>query len=105
MNNKKLLGLLILSSIITTISLLCIKQYIITKNITYIVLSAILYMALIYIYVELFQNGEISSLYVILQIVQILIVSLIGIVLYHEKITTNKIIGIIAGLICVYLIL
>lgn len=96
--------LLILSTIITTVALLCVKKYITTSNITYIIFSGVLYLLLIYIYIELFQKGEISTLYVILQIIQVLIISLIGVVLYHDKLTYKKFVGILAGLICIIML-
>jgi multidrug transporter EmrE-like cation transporter len=97
--------LLLISSVITIIALLCIKKYIANGNFTYILLSAVLYLILIYVYLKLFKDGELSSLYVVLQILQILIVSIIGFILYKEKFTYNKIIGIISGIIGVYFLL
>lgn len=94
--------LLILSSFITIISLFLIKDYIINKNFVNIILSALLYLSLIYVYIKLFEDGEISSLYVILQIIQILVVSIIGIAIYREQLTYNKMIGIFAGITSVY---
>ncbi len=56
-------------------------------------------------YIKLFKTTELSSSYTILQILQILIVLFIGVLLFNESLTMNKIIGVILGLLSVYLLL
>jgi multidrug transporter EmrE-like cation transporter len=56
-------------------------------------------------YIKLFETTEISSTYTILQILQILIVLLIGVLLFNESLTLNKVIGILFGLVSIYLLL
>ncbi len=65
----------------------------------------ILYFLLMMSYVKLFNLSELSSAYTILQILQILIVLLIGVFIFNESITIYKVIGIIFGIISVYLLL
>jgi drug/metabolite transporter (DMT)-like permease len=103
--NYKTLGLIISSTIIALLPLICIKKYIHSNQLIYLVIAMILYFLLMLSYIKLFEKTELSSIYTVLQILQILIVLLIGLLIFNESITLNKIIGIIFGLISVYLLL
>ncbi len=96
---------LIVSTIIALLPLIFIKKYIQNNKIIYLVISMILYFLLMMSYVKLFNLSELSSAYTILQILQILIVLLIGVFIFNESITIYKVIGIIFGIISVYLLL
>ena len=103
--NYYLISLALCASIVALLSIYFIKQYIIDKNILYLVLALFSYLLLIYSYIKLFEIAEVSSTYTILQILQILIVLIMGIVFFKETLNMNKIIGIVLGLISVYLLL
>ncbi len=96
---------LIIATIIALLPLYFIKKYIQSNQILYLVITMILYFLLMLIYIKLFEHGELSSLYTILQILQILLVLLIGVLIFNESLTLNKVIGIILGLVSVYLLL
>lgn len=57
------------------------------------------------LYKYIYILGEISSLYTILQITQIVIVVLGGLILFREKITINKIIGVISSIFAIIFLL
>ena len=48
-----------------------------------------------------YRKGDMSNIYVILQILQILIVVIMGLLLFNEKINKKKIIGIVFGIISI----
>ncbi len=96
---------LIIATIIALLPLIFIKKYIQNKKIIYLVIAMILYFLLMLSYIKLFENTELSSTYTILQILQILLVLLIGVFIFNESLTMNKIIGIILGILSVYLLL
>jgi len=96
---------LLLATIDAILGIAFIKQYIITKNKLYLLLTFILYTLLIYIYTKLFENTEVSSTYTILQILQILIILIIGIIFFKESLNITKLFGIILGSLSVYLLL
>jgi spermidine export protein MdtJ len=96
--------LLFLSSIIAIIPIFLIKQYILTNNNIYIFLTLFLYICLTYIYIKLFKKNEVSSNYVILQIIQIILVLIISYFIFKESINNKKIIGILFGIICIVLL-
>jgi drug/metabolite transporter (DMT)-like permease len=96
-----MLKLIILASIIALLPLYCIKKYLQTNNKYYIIFCILLYCVLTYLYINIFRNGELSNYYVILQILQILIVVIFGLLLFNEKINIKKIFGIIFGIISI----
>ena len=95
---------IIIATIIALIPVLLIKQYIVTKNFNYLILALIAYIVLIICYINIFNTNVVSSTYVILQILQILIMVIIGIILYKENINITKIIGIILGILAIVLL-
>jgi drug/metabolite transporter (DMT)-like permease len=98
-------GLIITSTIIALLPLVLIKKYLQSNQIYYLIITMIVYFLLMLSYIKLFENTELSSIYTILQILQILLVLLIGVIIFNETLTLNKVIGIIFGLISVYLLL
>jgi drug/metabolite transporter (DMT)-like permease len=97
--------LLIITTIIALIPVFLIKKYILTDNKKYIYASLIFYVLLTICYINLFRIGEISSLYTVLQITQIIVIVIGGLILFGEKITVNKIIGIFAAIISILFLL
>ena len=96
-----MLSLIIIASIIALLPLYFIKKYIQTNKKIYIFISILLYCIMTFLYIKIFRKGDISSYYVILQILQILIVVVMGFILFNEKINIKKIIGIIFGIISI----
>ena len=98
--------LLIIATIIAILPVIFIKKYIITNNNIYAVLTLFMYVLLFLAYYNLFKSGrEISIVYTILQVLQIVIVFVIGTLMFNESITKNKIIGTILGIGSVYFLL
>ena len=96
-----MLSLIIIASIIAILPLYFIKKYIQTNKKIYIFISILLYCIMTFLYIKIFRKGELSSYYVILQILQILIVVVAGLLLFNEKINIKKIMGIIFGIISI----
>jgi len=94
--------LLIITSIIALIPIIFIKKYISTKNNMYLVLAGFFYLLLLLSYIKVFSQSEVTTSYTLLQIIQVLIIVSIGLFIYKENMSKNKIIGIIAGIICIY---
>ena len=81
------------------------KKYISDNNNNiYILLALFTYVVLIFSYIKIFNNTEVSSSYTLLQILQILIVVIFGLFFLDEKITLYKISGIITGIASIYLL-
>jgi multidrug transporter EmrE-like cation transporter len=94
--------LLIITSIIALIPIIFIKKYINTKNINNLIVAGFFYLLLLLSYVKVFSQSEVTSAYTLLQIIQVLIIVFIGFIIYKETVSRDKIIGIGAGLICIY---
>ena len=95
---------LIIATIIAILPIILIKKYIMNKQIIYLILSLILYFLLLLSYIKLFETEDVSSTYTILQILQILIIISAGLLFFNEPITSNKILGIVFGLLSIYLL-
>ncbi len=96
---------LILATIIAILPIIFIKKYILTKEIYNLVLAFILYILLLLSYIKLFEKGEVSSIYIVLQILQIFLVLFAGLLFFNESLNMTKIIGILLGSISIYLLL
>jgi len=95
-----------IATITALLPVIFIKKYIKTHNNIYLILSLVLYVLLIVSYIKLFSEGvDVSTVYTLLQILQILIVFFIGIIYFKENVTHNKIIGTILGIFSVYFLL
>jgi multidrug transporter EmrE-like cation transporter len=105
MNQNNLYILLIIATIVALMPVFLIKKYILTNNKNFIYLTIFFYMLLILSYIKIFTLGEISSLYTILQITQIIVVVIGGLILFGEKITKNKLIGLSASIIAIVYLL
>lgn len=95
---------LIIATIIAIIPIFLLKQFILTNNYLYIILSLCAYSILIVSYINLFRNNQVSSIYVLLQILQILLVVIVSLLFYNEHIKLAQIIGIILGSVAIYLL-
>ena len=95
----------IIGSISAIIPVLLIKEYIINKNVLYLILSMMCYLVLMKSYLEIFNtHAKVSTSYTFIQLLQIILVVLSGIVLFKEKIDIKIIIGIILACIAMYLL-
>ena len=95
--------LLITATLIAILPVILIKQYIKSKNNLYLAFSLVLYVLLMLSYIQLFSKGlEISTIYILLQVLQIIVVSLVGTLYFKEKLTLNKGIGTLFGIASIY---
>ena len=94
--------LLIITSIIALLPVFLIKKYINIKNKNFLILAGFFYLLLLLSYIEVFSRSEVTSSYTLLQILQVLIIALGGIFVFKENLNSNKIIGIISGILCIY---
>ena len=96
---------IILASLIALLPVFLIKKYTKTDNMMYIIFALCSYILLTYFYIKIFRVGELSTYYIILQILQIVLVIIGSMILFNEEINKRKIIGIILGIISIYILL
>jgi len=97
--------MLIIATNVAIIPIFLIKKYIITNNKNFIYLTIFFYILLMICYIKIFKIGDISSLYTILQITQIVVVVIGGLILFGEKLTKNKLIGLSASIVAIVYLL
>jgi hypothetical protein len=68
----------------------------------YIILALLGYLCLTYLYIKLLKIVEMTKLFCISQIIQILMIFIGSILIYAENITMNKIIGVIISICAIY---
>ncbi len=94
-----------IATIIAILPLIFIKKYILNKEFYNLIIAFILYILLLLVYIKLFEKGELSSIYIVLQILQIFLVLFAGLLFFNESINMTKIIGILLGSLSIYLLL
>jgi multidrug transporter EmrE-like cation transporter len=78
-----------------------VKQYTITKNSLWIILSLLAYCFLIYAYTIVLNSRDIAVIYPLLKIISILFVVFVSIFIFQNSINTETIIGIILAIISI----
>ena len=68
----------------------------------YIILALLGYLCLTYLYIKLLKKGEMTKIFCISQIMQILMIFMGSILIYSENITINKIIGVVISICAIY---
>lgn len=94
--------LFILLPIIAILPVFFIKNYVKSNNNNHIICAMLCYIVLTYLYIKLLAKSEMTKIFCISQVIQIIIIVFGGMMLYSEKMSKNKIIGIIASIVAVY---
>jgi len=100
-----LLALYILLPIVAILPVFFIKKYVSKtddKDYKYILLALIGYITLTYLYIKLLKKGDMTKIFFISQIIQMIIIFIGSIIIYSEDITKNKIIGLVISIIAIY---
>jgi len=95
---------ILLAAFASTLPASFIKQYTKKPNNIWIFLSILSYLILIFTYIYLFKNKEISTIYPIIKICSIIMVICFGVLYLGETFTTTNFIGIILGITSIYLL-
>ncbi len=92
-------------SIVTSVlALYCIKMYIFTKNIYYIVGAILCYMLQIYVNVKIYSNNNMVILYPFLKVAVTLCIVALGIIIFGDVLTVKMAIGILFACGAIYLL-
>ena len=59
---------------------------------------------MIAIYIKLLRNDGLNKVYTLVQILQVILVVLMGILFFNEKLSLNIIIGLLFGIVAIYLL-
>jgi len=96
--------LYIILPIVAIAPVLFIKKYVSNKKSEkkYILFALIGYILLTYLYIKLLKKGDMTKLFCVSQIMQMLMIFLGSILIYAEEITINKILGVIISISAIY---
>lgn len=94
----------LISAISAAIPIPLIKKYTETKNIIWIFLSILSYFVLILSYSVILDDNNITILYPLLKVLSIFIVIFSGIIFFNNKLDMKSLIGILFGIISIYLL-
>ena len=96
----------ILMPIVAILPIFFLKKYITktsyNKDYKYILYAFIAYITLTYLYIKLLKNGDITKIFFVSQVIQMILIFLGGVLIYSENVTNNKIIGVIISIIALY---
>ena len=95
---------IIISAILSGISIATLKQYTITKNIRWLLLTVVLFLILIVTYHNSFCGNDITTIYPMVKILTVRLVVLFGVFIFDEKLTIKHIFGLMLGCIGLYLL-
>jgi len=105
--NVYILSWLILASLIASSVPIFVKFYIETHDFYWIIFSLVFYIFLILAYYKILLNGKskkISKYYTLIKILSILLIFLMGLFLFKEKITIKTLLAILLAFIAIYLL-
>ena len=93
------------SSVISALPVLFVKQYINTNKMIWLCSAMIAYIILLYSYVKIMSvENDVSQVYPLINFVSIIVVIIIGLTIFSEKLTLNSKIGILFGITSIYFI-
>ena len=95
---------LLIASCFSALTIIMVKHY--KQNLNYLSLLVVglSEFGLIYSYIELLEKGELVTQFSLVKIISILIVLIPGIVIFGTELTMKKIIGLLFGIIAIYLL-
>jgi multidrug transporter EmrE-like cation transporter len=97
-----LLILIMIAGTIATMPSLFIKKYIKNPEKKFLLFAVTCYMLLIMMYLQIYRKAEISRAYPSILTLQIILITIISMCYFKEKMTKYKMIGIGTGLLTIY---
>jgi len=94
----------IIAATTPALPLAMIKRYTETNNYYWIIMSICCYLLLIFAYSIILTNTDIAIMYPLLKVISILIVVTLGLIFYKSELDGKSILGIILGIISIYLL-
>jgi len=93
-----------IAAFFSALTILLIKYYVKTSNNFVLLVVLLSEFLLIYSYIQLLQTGDMAIQFALVKIISIFFVLLPGIFFFDTKLTKNKILGLIIGVIAIYLL-
>ena len=104
MENNNIYMWYIVAIINSALAGLLTKYYVQKNNMLYLYAAIFCNVFLIFAYTHIFNDTSISTSYVFIKIMAIMLVSFVGFTFFREECNSYKILGIIFGIIAIYLL-
>ena len=102
MENDNIIVWYIVAIINSALAGILAKYYVLEDNTLYLYAAIFCNVFLIWAYINIFKNNDISSGYAYIKVIAIMLVAIIGFIFLEEKCTNTKILGIILAMIAIY---
>jgi hypothetical protein len=93
-----------IASLCTALSITMVKLYDMHDHYLFLLVSLLCQFGLVFSYLQLLRTADILTMFTFIKIVAIIMVVFIGILFFHSKLTVKKTIGILIGMLAIYLI-
>lgn len=94
---------IIIAAILSALPLILIKKYTLTDNYKWLLGAGIIFMVLIFTYINVIRSNNVSHVGPLIKIIEIILFVIAGMVLFDEKLEWKHIIGLVLG--CVSIVL
>ena len=95
---------LIITALFSAITVFAVKHYILKANYFYLLVAILSETGLLYSYTHLLQGDDIFATFSVVKILGIILVFIPSVVLFDNKLTNRKIIGLILAVVSIYLL-
>jgi multidrug transporter EmrE-like cation transporter len=95
---------ILLAAICAALTPILLKQYTTNKNSLYVFGAVVSFAVLIYAYVRIFETESLTVSYPLVKIIAIFLVLAVGVFIFKETLSFQRILGIILGLIAIGLL-
>lgn len=96
--------LVLAAAILSALPLIMIKKYTVTSNYMWLLAAAIIFMILIFIYIQVINNNNISIIGPVIKIIEVILFVIAGMLLFNEKMDGRHLIGIFLGIVSIWLL-
>ncbi len=93
---------IMIAGTIATMPSLCVKKYIKKPEKKLLLIAITCYILLLTMYLQIYRKAEISRAYPSILTLQIILITIISMCYFNEKMTKYKLIGICTGLLTIY---
>ena len=98
-------GWFLLAAVASAVPITLVKKYNVTNEMKWLLFAVIIYIILIFSYIQLLKvEGNVSSLYPMIKVGSIIVVLLIAVFYYGEQLDWKKMLGILLGAVGIYLL-
>lgn len=104
MNTFTYFVLIFIASFLSAFTLPFLKQYLEANNYFFLALAIVFHFLLLILYIKLLQVDNMSQTYAIIKVLSIIMIIIIGVLFFNEKVNKKILFGIIFAIAAIYLL-